>query len=167
MENNDNLKNIAMLKKCNKIYDTMFWVYFWSSIPMAVIRLVYGIIENIALTDGKPFIHAGAVISILLYFACGLMYIHEKENKYLVFLIPITFITSFFSPLHILVTIISVLFLPATHKKYHWLEQQEGFPYFNERFEEKKNSLYEYENNNPYQKVLDRYKESSGKMDEI
>lgn len=166
MENNYS-KNLASLKRCNRIYNIMFWVYFMSSIPPAGIRFVYGLIENIASTDGKPFIHAGAVISILLYFACGLMCIHVKENKYLIFLLPLTFITSFIFPIHIIVTIISFLILPATNRNYHYLEQQEGFPYFNERFEENKNSLTEYETNNPYQQNIDRYKNSSGKMDEI
>lgn len=130
---------------------------------------------------------------MLLYFACGLMCIHEKENKYLIFLLPLTFIILFFSPINIIVTIISVLILPTVHRNYHWLEQQEGFPYFTELFCEQKKSLSEYkkdnpyqktpdsygdspykeenkdspENNNPYQKILDNYKNYSGKMDEI
>lgn len=166
MKNNYS-KNLSVLKKCNRIYNVLFWVYLMSCVPPAVLIFIYGIIETISSKEADPFFHIGVIVTMLAYFACGLMCIYRKENKYIIFLIPITLITILFSPVHMVITIISALILPVSHKNYRYLEKQEGFPYFNERFEENKNKLSEYENNNPYQHNLDRYKNSSGKMDEI
>ncbi len=176
-------KNLIMLKKCQKIYTFIFWVYFVSCVPTALITLIYG---TMALANNIGSISGFSVTMVLLLalFATGLLSVYKKETKFTYLPIPValllTLINSFddmfflnaltlysMGTIHIVIAVACSVLLTFTHKKYHYLEQQEGFPYFNERFEENKNKLTEYENNNPYQHNLDRYKNSSGKMDEI
>ena len=52
--------------------------------------------------------------------------------------------------------------------KYHWLEDQEGFPQFNARFEEYKEHKREREIMDPYQKQMNEIKRrSTGEMSEL
>ena len=181
---NNYAENLAMLRKCRKYYKIIFWTYFIACIPLAVMVLLYG---NIALwtdTNDNIFDFTASIILLILLFATGFLSVYKKEKKFTYLPIPVALLLltrqcfdhmSFmniltiysFKSLHIIIAVTSSVILTFVNKQYRWLEQQDGFPYFNELFDEKKDSLSRYENNNPYQKVLDRYKNSSGKMDEI
>lgn len=182
MKNNYS-KNLTMLKKCQKIYTFIFWVYFVSCVPTALITLIYGTMA-LANNIGSAFGFAVTMILLLALFATGLLSIYKKETKFTYLPVPVAlllFLLNCFGDMfflnvltlysmgtiHVVIAIASSAVLTVTNRNYHYLEQQEGFPYFNERFEENKNKLAEYENNNPYQQNLDRYRNSSGKMDEI
>lgn len=184
MKNNYS-KNLAMLKSCRKFYTIIFWTYFISCVPTAVIVLIYGTLALASSTSSNIFGFTATMILLIALFVTGLLSVYKKETKFTYLPIPVAILLIFMNSfddmfflnvltlysmgyIHLVIAIASSIILTFTNKKYHWLEQQEGFPYFNERFEEKKNSLSEYENNNPYQNAYEKYKNnSSGKMDEI
>lgn len=183
MKNNYS-KNLIMLKKCRKIYNIIFWIYFVSCVPLALIVLIYGTLALASSANDNVLGFAATMILLIAFFGTGLLSVYKKEPKFTYLPVPVSillmlvnsFDDMFFlnvitlysmGTIHIVIAIASSIILTFINKKYHWLENQEGFPYFNERFEEKKNNLSEYENNNPYQHNLDRYRNSSGKMDEI
>ncbi len=184
MENNY-LKNLKMLRRCEKIYKFIFWVYCISCVPTAFMTLIYGILYSSSVDDNASPFFAITMILLLVIFATGLLSVYRKEPKFTYLPLPFAIILSlvncfedmFFlnvltlnsmGGMHVFIAVTSSILLTFTHKKYRYLEQQDGFPYFNERFEEKRNSLNDYNNNNPYQQTMERYKNSSsGKMDDI
>ncbi len=183
MENNY-LKNLRMLKRCKKIYTLIFWAYFISCIPLAFMTLIYGTMA-LANSIGSVFLFAATMILLLALFVTGFLSVYRKEKKFTYLPLPIAILIYFVNcfddmfflnaltlysmeSIHIVIAVVSSVLLTFTHKNYRYLEQQEGFPYFNERFEKNKNALNEYNNNNPYQQIMERYKNSSsGKMDDI
>lgn len=183
MENNYS-KNLAALKSCRRFYTIIFWTYCISCVPPALMILIYGTLALVSSADGSVFGFAATMILLTALFVTGLLSVYKKEPKFTYLPIPVALLLSLMQcfddmyflnvitfgsleSIYIVIAVASSLILTFVNKKYLWLEQQEGFPYFNERFEEKKDILSGYENNNPYQKILDRYNDSSGKMDEI
>ena len=181
---NNYAKNLSMLRKCRRFYTVIFWTYCISCVPPALMILIYGTIALASSASGNVFGFTATMILLIALFVTGFLSVYKKDPKFTYLPIPVAVLLSlmqcfddmFFldvltlgamESIYMVIAVASSVILTFVNKKYRWLEQQDGFPYFNERFEEKKNGLYEYENNNPYQKVLDRYKESSGKMDEI
>ncbi|MDE6677869.1 MAG: hypothetical protein K2K02_02410 [Ruminococcus sp.] len=184
MENNY-AKNLTMLKKCQKIYNIIFWIYVVSSVPLIGITIIYGTLSLASVSNNiKDYV--GTLILLLAFLATGILSVYKKETKFTYLPVPVSLLLKtmsiFFSSemyflnvitldslesLHIIVAVVCSAVITVTNKKYHWLEQQDGFPYFNERFEENKNKISEQEKNSPYQYYIDRYKNSSGKMDEI
>ncbi len=183
MENNY-AKNLTMLKKCQKIYNIIFWVYCISCIPTAVMILIYGTLALASSVNENVFSFTATMILLVALFVTGLLSVYKKEKRFTYLPIPIAILLSliqcfddmFFlnvitldsmESLYIVIAVASSIILTVVNKKYRWLEQQDGFPYFNERFEENKNKVSEQKKNSPYQHYIDRYKNSSGKMDEI
>ena len=164
-------ENALSLKRCEKIYSLIFWAYALSCIPYACAIFIYAFLESLILGDIMQLIRNSLLT--LAIFSAGLVSIYKKESKFTWIPVVIAFIAEFFSGFHdtfslfLGISIVSSVLLTFTHKKYRFLEKQEGFPYFNERFEEQKNGLKNYINNNPYQQNIEKYKNSSGKMDEI
>lgn len=164
-------ENALLLKKCEKIYTLLFWVYALLCIPYACGVLVYACIKGIIVTDISCLIRGSLLV--LAIFCAGLVSIYKKELKFTWIPVAVAFISAFlnsFNDTFVIffgLSVVSSFLLTFTHKKYRFLENQDGFPYFNERFEEQKNSLKNYINNNPYQQNIEKYKNSSGKMDEI
>ncbi len=170
MENNY-FKNRKMLRRCERIYKFIFLAYFISCVPPALISLIYGTLYSASVDDNSTIFFAATMILLLVIFATGYFSVYKKELKftYMSLLFAITLsLVNIIGVIHILIGVISAILLKFTNKSYQYLEQQDGFPYFNERFEENKNNLNEYINNNPYQQTMERYKNaSSGKMDDI
>lgn len=183
MENNY-FKNLKMLKRCERIYKLIFLTYFISCIPVTVITLIYGSMA-LATVSNNVFRFTATMILSLALFGMGLLSVYKKEKKFTYLPVPVAILLSavnsfaemdFLNILslyslgstYIFIAVASSVILTFTHKTYHYLEQQDGFPYFNERFEENKNSLSNFNNNNPYQQTMEKYKKSSsGKMDDI
>ncbi|MDE5619241.1 MAG: hypothetical protein K2I80_01775 [Ruminococcus sp.] len=181
---NNYFKNRKMLRRCERIYKLIFRGYFISCVPLSLITLIYGSMA-LATVSSDIFRFTTTMILSLALFGTGLLSVYKKEKKFtylpLLFAIILSLVNSFDDMLFlnvltmyyidnipVFITVISSVLLTFTHKKYHYLEQQDGFPYFNERFEENKNSLSDYNNNNPYQQTMERYKKaSSGEMDDI
>ncbi|MDE6834690.1 MAG: hypothetical protein K2J39_10675 [Ruminococcus sp.] len=164
-------ENALSLKKCQQIYSLIFWAYALLCIPYACGVLVYACIKGIIVND-ITYMVRGAVL-VLTIFCAGLVSVYKKELKFTWIPVVVSFISAFlnsFSETFIIflgLSVVSSVMLTFTHKKYRFLESQDGFPYFNERFEEQKNNLNNYINNNPYQQNIEKYKNSSGKMDDI
>lgn len=164
-------ENLLALKKCERIYSFIFWVYALACIPYACALLIYSFLESLILENimesVRNFLFALAV------FASGFISIYKKELKFTWLPVMIAFIAELATNFHDIFTLflgislVSSLLLAFVHKKYQWLEQQKGFPYFNERFEEQKDAIAERKIHTPYQENIERYKNSSGKMDEI
>ncbi|MDE5558614.1 MAG: hypothetical protein K2J32_13190, partial [Ruminococcus sp.] len=166
-------KNFSVLKKCEKFYSFIFWIYAVSWIPYACAKFIYAFFQGLALMNLMP--SALNSLIALAIFSTGLISIHSKDPKYTWSPALIALISEGVSgfrgtySLFLAISLVSSFLLTFIHKKYRWLEQQEGFPYFNEFFEEKKKSLAEFENKNNtlYQKNIEIYKNASHKMDEI
>lgn len=158
-----------MLKKCEKTYSFIFWIYALMCIPYVCGNFLYGFFKGIAGINVMPALFNA--LSGLAVFAVGLASVYKKEPKFTWFPLIVTVIPLLVSGNFVFLTVslVSAFVLSPVHKKYRWLEQQEGFPYFNELLEEQKDSLSEFENksNTLRQKNIEIYKNSSGKMDEI
>lgn len=158
-----------MLKKCQKTYSFIFFVYAVICIPYVCGNFLYGFFQGIAGMNVMPALFKA--LSGLAVFAVGLASVYKKEPKYTWFPVIVTVIPLIVSGNLVfpVIALVSALVLSPVHKKYRWLETQEGFPYFNELLEEHKNSFTEAEDksNTLRQKNIEIYKNSSGKMDEI
>ncbi|MCM1314563.1 MAG: hypothetical protein NC040_09065 [Muribaculaceae bacterium] len=170
-------ENHFALKKCERIYSFIFWAYALSCIPYACAIFIYAVLESLILGNILDLIRN--FLLTLAVFVSGLVSVYKKEPKFTWLPVIIAFIAELASGFHdtfslfLGISLVSSILLTLVHKKYRWLEQQEGFPYFNEFFEEQKNKSAlnehnEHIDNNPYQQtIIERYKTSSGKMDEI
>ncbi|MDE6035550.1 MAG: hypothetical protein K2G36_06530 [Ruminococcus sp.] len=164
-------ENALSLKKCQKIYSLLFWTYALSCIPYACVVIIYAFIRGIIVTD-ITYLVRGSLL-VLAIFCAGLVSIYKKELKFTWIPVAVAIISVFVSGfddtfmIFFGISVVSSVLLTVTHKKYRFLETQDGFPYFNERFEGQKNGLQNYVNNNPYQQNIERYRNSSGKMDDI
>ncbi|MDE6424927.1 MAG: hypothetical protein K2K89_02150 [Ruminococcus sp.] len=159
----------VMLKKCQKIYSFIFLIYAMICIPYACGNLLYGFFQGLASMNVMPAVFKA--LSGLAVFAVGLASVYKKEPKFTWFPVIVTVIPLLVSGnfVFLIISLFSAFILSPVHKKYRWLETQEGFPYFNELLEEHKNSLSEAENKSKMlrQKNIEIYKNASGKMDEI
>lgn len=181
---NNYFKNRKTLRRCERVYKIIFTVYFATCVPVSLITLIYGSMA-LATVSSDIFRFTATMILSLALFGTGLLSVYKKEKKFTYLPIPVAVLLSavnsfdemdFLNILslyslgstYIFIAVASSVILTFTHRNYRYLEQQDGFPYFNERFEENKNSLNDYNNNNPYQQTMNRYKKSSSeKMDDI
>lgn len=63
-------------------------------------------------------------------------------------------IVSFFIPVCILCSVVNIL----TNRKYRWLEQQDGFPYFNVRFKNQEIDSSQWNIKDPYTQSFEKLK---------
>lgn len=180
--NEEYTKNYTSLKKCNKVYTIVSVIYGAVCIPYALSQL-YLMLLTANGDVSYLFFQAvfKAVIFVLGYLGC-----YKKDNRYsfasvgaaLLNIICLgyddRYVQGFLFFLDDLGFMLIVLFsvlcglVVYTNKKYHYLEQQEGFPYFNERFEKQKSDSIQYKIKDPYQQRLEEIqKNSSDSMDEI
>lgn len=157
--------NVRALKVCNKIYDLtgiyILVVYIASSAASFIVAALTKDSTSLII-DGvlfKLFTGAAAYLGcyrkINIYSAAGailalvnFLIFQTESNLILCILMVAVFVILFF-----------------TNRKYEYLEAQEGFPYFVERFEDQKNMR---EHPVDYQEYVDELKKtSSNTMDEI
>lgn len=170
MKSNDEMAhNSRLLKQCNGTYNTVTTIYavicgFYAGI--ALFGMFLGTVNSqfLAFLDGVVF--KGAL------FFCGFMACYKHNTKFTLFAIVIAMINVFLndcinSPVLIITIILSVVTATA-NKKYHYLENQFGFPYFNERFEEQNFDIRQREIKDEYQQNYERLmKNSSSDMTDI
>ncbi|MDE6776176.1 MAG: hypothetical protein K2J37_07795 [Ruminococcus sp.] len=148
LKDDDILKNAVLMNKCRRIYNTVSILYAGVIVTYSLICLISGfMIVSAAMICDSVFIKP-------LVIACGFMSIYKKENKFAVYVICLQIISVFIFPngdtfldimmgsratgigsngfIVILIVVLSGFTIYA-NKKYHWLEQQYGFPHFNER----------------------------------
>lgn len=168
-------KNHLMLKKCRRMCNIIAIAYFISCIPFAFISL-YSMILTVdnnvlpffldAVFKAATFIFGylsiyshknlygcyAAGIGILDIIVCG------YDNFLQSFLIMVDDLNVVLLTVYIILSILTF----STNKKFIYLEQQEGFPYFNERFEDQKSA----KNIDVYAERYEKIKKaSSGKID--
>lgn len=147
-------KNISKLKNCQRWYKSIFAFYALICVPNIAWSLIMIVIspyhdELNLLLDG--------VIFKLLIFTVATMGVYKNNNLYAIAassLLIVNIVLFNYSTLDIVYIVISVaatIINCIVNKKYKILEQCEGFPYFNERFEEYKEIR---------EKNIDTFKES-------
>ena len=176
MNGNDFFKMRKDLKTCETVYKTIFILNLAYVIMFAVYTLLELIVFMLARKNPLGLFFDGIILHGL-YLFLSLNGGYKKDIKYSVFasiIMAISYLIpsgSAMDEFDLMFAIESALFIIPTalaNKKYKWLEQQEGFPYFNERFEEQKNKLKEYNEKNPYEERMKQIQQnSSGKMDEL
>lgn len=128
---------IAALKRCEAVYKYVFYFYAGLCGVYALASLIFGILGlgnvYIIIVDG--------IILKLIVAALGILGCYNKNDKLCV-LAPVVVLFGLFCNDHfvngallvgsIACAVISII----TNRKYHELEKIEGFPYFNERFNE-------------------------------
>lgn len=169
------LHNAAMLKKCSSIYNNITKIYAFVCGFYAIISLFMAFMMQsraiIVLLDG--------IICKCALLFCGLMACYKHDTKFTLFAIIIATINIFISdgvdtfilpvntiifPLWIILSVITAL----TNKQYHFLENQFGFPYFSERFEQQKLDSCQRRIKDEFQQRYEKYTEtSSSDMQEV
>lgn len=170
------MANYRALKRCKRIYNIIGIFYAAFSIFYAIESLAFIMLTDIPLIpvflDGVVF---KAATLIFGYSSC-----YKHKSSFALYIIIISScsiimikyrISTALNPLYTPLLFLCIFAAAAiffTNRKYKYLEEQPGFPYFNERFEEQKfNSIQtniksEFQQN--YEKLL---KTSTDKMEEL
>lgn len=142
------VKNAALMNKCRRIYNRVSILYAAVFIPYTLMCIILGLLGmNAVILCDSLFLKPPVII-------CGIMACYKKNNKFLIYVICIQIISAFVHPggdtfidvlfgslitgvgfnviLAVLAGVLSGFTIYA-NKKYHWLEEQYGFPHFNER----------------------------------
>lgn len=170
MKSSDEMaRNRTLLKKCNGAYNTVTTIYavicgFYAGAILFGMFLGTVSSQLLAFLDGVVF--KGAL------FFCGFMACYKHDTKFTLFAMVIALINTFLNDcinsFICIITIILSVVTAAANKKYHYLENQFGFPYFNERFEEQNLDTRQREIKDEYQQNYERLmKNSSSDMTDI
>ena len=175
-------QNRSALVKCEKIYK---WIFIMYASVCAPYILASFILIILTVSGDALWLFADGIIFKLLIFIFGLLGCYKKESLF-TWLAPAAsalniavcgsdspYFQSFFIMLDdinaiiLALSVIAAVITTLTNAKYHYLEQCEGFPYFNERFEESENlrnsgrDIYQEK----YEEIKNKHK--SDKMDDI
>ncbi|MCM1133507.1 MAG: hypothetical protein NC340_08555 [Ruminococcus flavefaciens] len=170
MKSNDEMaRNSASVRRCDKAYNFIVTIYalmcaFYAGVT--VFQILLG-------TSASPLISAldGIIFKSALFF-CGLMSCYKHDTKFVLSAVAVSGINlllkdninSIIFPAVILLSIATA----SVNKQYKWLENQFGFPYFNERFEEQNLDRRQREIKDEYQQNYERLlKASSADMNGI
>lgn len=170
MKTNDEFAhNKMIMKRCNKAYNIIVTIYagvclFYAGV--AVFQILLGATQSAFITFLDGIIFKGAL------FFCGFMACYKHNTKFTLFAMIIAVINIFIADgLNELIFAMTVILSLATvlyNKEYHYLENQFGFPYFNERFEEQNIDTRQREIKDEYQQNYERYvQNSSSDMSDI
>lgn len=170
MKTNDEFAhNKMIMKRCNKAYNIIVTIYagvclFYAGV--AVFQILLGATQSAFMTflDGIFF--------KLALLSCGFLACYKHDTKFTLFAVIIavvnTFIQDNINGFICAITVILSLATISCNKEYHYLENQFGFPYFNERFEEQNIDTRQREIKDEYQQNYERYmKTSSSDMSDI
>lgn len=150
--NSEYAQNRFMLKKCQKIYNFTAIAYGIICLPMAFCCLYLMILT---VSNDVLLLFLAAVFKLATFFA-GYNGCYQHENKFAYYAVGIggfdfcisglvndsqQSVMLFINSLNFLFIFVYVVLCALTvynNKNYAYLEQQEGFPQFSERFEEQK-----------------------------
>lgn len=161
-------QNLAALKRCEKIYKWVFIFYAAFCVPHIIGAIIFIVITPSH--NEIDYLLNGIVFKLILL-CLGTMGCYKK-NQLLAAAAPVCAAVNLllYQGLNSMIMTLSIpaaILTIMTNRKYKYLEQCEGFPYFNERFE----SSEELRNSgrNIYQERYEEIKEkhTSDKMDEI
>ena len=171
------LKNLNLLKRL-RIIDTVIVIVIFA---LNLIPLVYSFIALFVPTFDVLAIFIDGIILKIAYIAAAYIGIYKRSTVMTVSapLIP-TFCLLIFSfsgyectvhDMNIMIAPIAVCIMIASfysNHKYAFLEQQDGFPYFNERFENQKSEVQKFNEKNPYTAMSEeRKKTECDHMDDL
>lgn len=176
-------KNAVALRKCRKIYNTVSIIY-------AVICLTYAASQLFMLiltvSNDALYLFFDGIIFKLTLFVFGYLGCYKHQNKFAVLAIITSALNIFISkfgssyfdkfigayievnPLIFVVCIIMSVLTFIANRKYEFLSQQFGFPYFNQRHEEHKLDKIQNNIKSEFQQNYERrQKTSSDNMDDL
>lgn len=162
--------NKTALNRCNKIYGIVFLayaiccgLYMFTSVYLMI--LMPGSYAFSFFIDG--------VIFKALIFTAGTLGSYKKHDIFAC-VAPVFAVTNYicsaapFNPVFIPVSVIAAVLNILANKKYRVLEQCDGFPYFNERFESQKEISEKYKDKEVFRDEYEQLrKSSSSTMDDI
>ncbi|MDE7225758.1 MAG: hypothetical protein K2N49_02715, partial [Ruminococcus sp.] len=167
LRDDDILKNAVLMNKCRRIYNIVSTLYAGVIVTYSLICLISGfMIVSASMICDSVFIKPLVIV-------CGFMSVYKKENKFAVYVICLQIISVVI--FHNENTFIDILvgsratgmglnfyigifivvlsgFTVYANQKYHWLEQQYGFPHFNERHMKYEEELIENSIKDKYQR---------------
>lgn len=162
------LDNKKKLKICNYVYNFFSFIYMFICIPCTFIG-IYFILITVSNDELSYFFDFFLLKAVFLAFAVYGLY--KKNNLYCflstsIMILNIIFFQSYVNnillPLSVLGTALAVL----SNKQYHILEQEDGFPYFNERVD-KQNEDFRGGTDVYQERYEEIVKNSSNQMDDI
>lgn len=154
-------KNISELKNCQRWYKSIFAFYAFICIPNIAWSLIMIVISPY---HDELNLFLDGVIFKLLIFAAATMGVYKNQNLYAIaasLLLIVNVAVFNYSSLdiaYIIISIAATIINCIVNRKYKLLEQCEGFPYFNERFEEYKETK---------EKDVDTFKESYDELKKL
>lgn len=148
------MHNRAVLNRCETAYKWIFGIYGIAFLASVVITISACLNSPMGMGTFSLLLFDGLICKCAM-FVCGLLGVYKKNNRFAIAVPIILLINSVvcISPSNAVICFISVgaaVLNSIMNKKYHILENQEGFPYFNE-------SLLEQEQHIQQQKIKDEY----------
>ena len=187
MDGNNFGKHRDMLKKCNKVYNAVSIVYVAGCVLYA---FAAAYLMLISMNGDILFLLFDGPVSKSAILVCGYLGTYKK-NDMLAMAAPCIMIISLFIPeffhsignyfdifmgivvsnfsingIYLAATVVMAAITILTNRKYRYLEQQEGFPYFNERFEHQRSGGPQY-GSSVREQIEERKKTQHSDMDEI
>ncbi len=191
------LKNAMKLKKCRKIYTTVFYTYLvggiflilysflnmtglawdWLFIALgtgAFYPIVFAtIIDSLAVAPAAFFLafrgsyrqHDLCAVAALVLVSANLVLMIILKLKHFFDFVPISFYAiAIYSVVCIAVSVMNI----RANIIYHQLEEEQGFPHFNERFMEQEEERFQRGILDKYEmQMQQRMKTATDKMDEL
>lgn len=176
-------QNAAALRRCRKIYNTVSIIYAAMCLTYAASQLFMIILTN---SHDELFLLIDGIIFKITLFVFGYLGCYKHQNKFVVFAIITsslnmfvsTFGSSYFDKfIGLYVDVNSVVFTACiimsvftiiANRKYKFLSQQLGFPYFNQRHEEHELDMTQNNIKSEFQQNYERrQKTSSENMDDL
>ena len=158
-------KNRIAFKRCQRYYNIIAIFYIAAFGSMALFEIYSGVVGG-SVASLIGFLISAATLAA----GFGGVYIHRDILAIAApFLASVNAfflsIASFFIPVCILCTIVNLL----TNSKYRWLEQQDGFPYFNVRYRDQEIDKSQWNIKDPYTQSYEELKKqnNNSQMDEL
>ncbi len=175
--------NAVSLKRCRRIYNTVSLIYAAVCMVYAASQLFMMILT---ISNDVFFLLFDGIIFKILLFVFGYLGCYKHQNKFVVLAIATSavnnlisqfgssyfdkFFGAYFNVNHAIFVaciVMSVLTIIA-NRKYEFLSQQLGFPYFNQRYEEYKLDATQNNIKSTFQQNYERrQKTSSDSMDDF
>ena len=154
-------ENLSALKRCSKTYSICFWVY-------AVVCLVYLIYAVLKMSAPILYMLSGlAACGVEAYFAMRGMYSHNNfaaaVSAFFPWIEVLLAVAGFGSPVYTYTALAASgagAAVIAANRKYLYLEQQYGFPYFNERIEYHKLDSRQADIKSEFQQNYERFRKT-------
>lgn len=188
INNNDDYKNISwcriQMKICQKRYNFSGKLFIASNVFAELLDIILIFLHPEPLWYFVDFLVRAAgigtgllnflkhnskygCISILAYLIA--MEVNYSQPEYFSEMFSKFFGFGFYIMFSVL-SIVSAVFVMLLNQKYRKLEQAEGFPYFSERFENQKENMQKFSDNNYQTSVQEDFQEkcnNNSKMDKI